>query len=127
MSTTVLIIDDESVLRENLRDALAEYGFRVLEASNGAEGVALALAEDPAFILCDVKMPRMDGYAAVQALRTFPQTAHIPIILMTACASDHGRRRGEQSGASHYLAKPFTLATLAKAVQKVVPWDRVQA
>lgn len=116
---TVLIIDDDPVLRDALSMVLEEYEFEVFEAENGMQGCAIAFEEIPSLIICDVRMNEMHGYATVQLIRENPRTEHIPVILMTGYASMMGQRRGEQAGADFYLAKPFRASELAYLLQKV--------
>ena len=113
----ILVIDDEEWLREMVRLALAQKGFEVIEAENGAAGIEKARKELPDLILCDVNMEKMDGYLTLSALRSEPATAAIPFILMTGLADNAGMRHGMELGADDYLPKPFTLEGLYAAVE----------
>jgi signal transduction histidine kinase len=113
----ILVIDDEEWLREMVRIALAQRGFEVLEAENGAVGVEVARTILPDLVLCDVNMDKMDGYSTLSTLRNEPRTASIPFILMTGLADHAGMRHGMELGADDYLPKPFTIEALYAAVE----------
>jgi len=112
----ILVIDDEEWLREMVQMALRQKGFEVIEAENGAVGIAVAGRELPDLILCDVNMEKVTGYMALSALRNEPATASIPFILMTGLADNAGMRHGMELGADDYLPKPFTIEALYAAV-----------
>lgn len=114
---TILVIDDEAPLRQLIMAALRHKGFNLLEAENGNVGVQLAKAQLPDLILCDVMMPKMDGYATLHALRQDTLTAAIPCILMTGRPDSAGMRQGMTMGADDYLAKPFTIDELQNSVE----------
>lgn len=113
----ILVIDDEEWLREMVHLALQQRGYEVIEAQNGADGVALAVKQIPDLVLCDVNMEKLDGYATLSKLRNEPATATIPFILMTGLADNAGMRHGMELGADDYLPKPFTLDGLYAAVE----------
>jgi two-component system, sensor histidine kinase and response regulator len=113
----ILVIDDEEWLREMVQMALAQKGFDVVEAENGAVGIDKARKELPDLILCDVNMEKVDGYLTLTALRNQPATAAIPFILMTGRADNAGLRHGMELGADDYLAKPFTIQELYATVE----------
>lgn len=112
----ILVIDDESWLREMVHMALAQKGFDVTEAENGATGIEAARRLLPDLILCDVNMEKVDGYRTLASLRNEPSTAAIPFILMTGLADHAGMRHGMELGADDYLPKPFTIDGLYAAV-----------
>lgn len=113
----ILVIDDEEWLREMVRMALAQKGYEVIEAENGAAGIELARKALPDLILCDVNMDKVDGYLTLSELRNEPATASIPFILMTGLADNAGMRHGMELGADDYLPKPFTIEELHAAVE----------
>lgn len=117
MMTKVLIIEDESAIRENIVDILVTEGFEVLQASNGTIGVQIAQTEQPDLILCDVTMPDLTGYEVVKLLRQQPVTATTPFIFLTARAAKADFRQGMVAGANDYLTKPFTMAELLEAIR----------
>jgi len=112
-----LIIDDEDDIRLVARLSLSAIGrFTVVEASNGAEGVALAAAERPDVILLDVMMPTMDGPMTFAALRADERTALIPVIFLTAKALPQELSHLRDMGALAVLTKPFDPKGLAADV-----------
>lgn len=114
---TVLVIDDEAELREELLDILTFEDFNAIEAANGTEGIAKAREESPDLIICDVGMPDMDGYQVLEALQKDSSTATIPFIFLTAFADHANQRRGMSLGADDYMTKPFTKEDLLTAIQ----------
>jgi len=78
----VLIIEDNSILRENTVEFLKEEGFELYSAIDGVAGVQMALEIVPDIILCDISMPKMDGYEVLKMLQSIPSTTAIPIILL---------------------------------------------
>jgi two-component system, sensor histidine kinase and response regulator len=113
----ILVIDDEEWLREMVHIALAQRGYEVIEAENGAVGIDKARKELPDLILCDVNMEKVDGYLTLSSLRNEATTAAIPFILMTGLADNAGMRHGMELGADDYLPKPFTIEELFAAVE----------
>lgn len=114
---TILIIDDDSLVRESLQDVLELYGFRTLTASNGRVGLELAMQSQPDLILCDVQMPEMDGYTVLQTLRQTPAVQTIPFVFLTAWADRPNQRQGMELGADDYLGKPCSTQELLAALQ----------
>ena len=114
--TTVLVIEDEAHLRENIVSVLTFEGFDTLAAADGVIGVELARKQIPDLILCDIMMPRLDGYGVLVALRSEPATSMIPIIFLTAKAGRDDFRCGMALGADDYVTKPFTPDELLEAI-----------
>jgi two-component system sensor histidine kinase/response regulator len=112
----ILVIDDETWLREMVHMALEQKGYEVLEAENGAAGIEAARKNLPDLILCDVNMEKVDGYLTLSSLRSEPATASVPFILMTGLADHAGMRHGMELGADDYLPKPFAIEALYAAV-----------
>ena len=113
----ILVIDDESWLREMIRLALEQQGFEVVEAMDGGEGIVQAKEQLPDLILCDVNMDKAGaGYTTLAKLREDATTAAIPFILMTGLADAAGMRHGMDLGADNYLPKPFKVDELYATV-----------
>jgi len=112
---TVLVIDDEAVVRELMQRFLSKEGFRVLTAANGEDGLRLAREQRPEAITLDVMMPGMDGWAVLSALMADPSLADIPVIMLTIVAD---KRMGYALGASEYLTKPIDRARLIAVLTK---------
>ncbi len=115
-TSKILIIEDEPQMRKNLATVLKMEGFQVSTAENGREGVDLAKRELPALILCDVMMPKLDGYGVLAELREDDATARIPFIFLTAKGEKADLRHGMNLGADDYLTKPADIDDLLKAI-----------
>lgn len=112
----VLIVDDEDAVRSVIAKTLAHFGFVTCEAPDGLTATRMAQANPPTLIICDVRMPGMDGYQTLAAIRDMPAVANIPFIFLTAAMDKREIRRGMVSGADDYLTKPFTTEELLEAV-----------
>jgi two-component system sensor histidine kinase/response regulator len=112
----VLVIDDVDDVRQAVVKTLQHFGFATREARNGRAGIQMALEDAPDLIICDVRMPEMDGYRTLNAIRDLPAIANIPFIFLTAAMDKSDVRRGMLSGADDYLTKPFTPEELFEAV-----------
>ncbi len=117
LPVSILVIEDSSVLREEIGDILRLEGYEVWEAENGRVGLELAKLRRPNMILCDVVMPEMDGLSVLRAVRQHPETETIPLIFLTGQADKRDIRRGMELGADDYLTKPFTAGELLGAVR----------
>jgi CRP-like cAMP-binding protein/CheY-like chemotaxis protein len=113
----ILVIEDDRIMRENMAELLELTGYEVEVAENGKEGVETARKVLPDLIICDVKMPRLDGYGVLHILSNEPETASIPFIFVTARTERSDRRRGMELGADDYLTKPFEDTELIQAVE----------
>jgi len=114
--TKVLVIEDEELIRESILHLLNTRGFSATGAENGRLGLQLAKEIFPDLILCDVRMPELDGYEVLRALRQDPTTAAVPFILLTAEGSQNVVYQGQLLGANGYLIKPFTINQLLEAI-----------
>ena len=114
--TTILVIEDEQNVRENLQEILELEDFDVLTAANGKIGLQLAIEQHPDLIICDVMMPELDGYGVISALRKHPTMATTTFLFLSAKSTDEDRRKGLALGANDYLTKPFTPKDIRDAV-----------
>ena len=117
MKKKVLVIEDNTDIRENVVEILQLADFTVFEADNGKIGVELALKNLPDIILCDIMMPELDGYGVLYLLGKNPETAAIPFIFLTAKAEKVDLRKGMEMGADDYLTKPFDDIELLNAIE----------
>ena len=113
---TILLIEDDEIIRENTAELLELAGFTVLTAENGQLGVAQALATKPDLVVCDIMMPELDGYGVLQIFNQNAQLAGVPFIFLTAKTERSDLRRGMELGADDYLTKPFDRAELLSAI-----------
>ena len=114
---TVLTIDDNDTIRQNVQDILSIEGFEVLTAENGSDGIAMANSHLPDLVLCDITMPGIDGYEVLRRLREEESTTTIPFVFLTALDTRDDIRKGMGIGGDDYLTKPFTVEELLTAVK----------
>jgi len=107
-----LVIEDEPGVRENLAEILQLAQYEVVLAADGIEGIECARQHRPDLIICDVMMPKMDGFEVLETLQADPELATIPLIFLTAMADIQNLREGMDLGADDYLTKPFELDQL---------------
>jgi two-component system, sensor histidine kinase and response regulator len=115
---TILIIEDEEPLRLMLAELLAQGGFATLAAAGGLQGLRLARAHQPDLVLCDIRMPGMDGHEVLAELRRTPGLELLPVVIMTGHAALPDMRRSMTLGADDYLAKPFENSELLRVVHQ---------
>jgi CRP/FNR family transcriptional regulator, polysaccharide utilization system transcription regulator len=113
----ILLIEDNSEIRENIAEILSLANYQVLEAEHGKAGVELAKKEKPDLIICDIMMPQLDGYGVLHMLSKNPETSSIPFIFLTAKSEKEDFRKGMNLGADDYLIKPFDDLELLDAVE----------
>ncbi len=114
---TILLIEDNTDVRENTAEILTLSQYKVITAVNGKEGVELAKKEKPDLIICDIMMPVLDGHGALHLLSKNEETAGIPFIFLTAKAERSDFRKGMEMGADDYLTKPFDDVELLNAIE----------
>jgi len=116
MRPSILVVEDDALIRNNLVELLGEVGYHVFSADNGQDGIALAKARLPNLVICDIMLPKQDGYAVLRALRDEPATAALPLIFLTAKSERAEVRLGMNLGADDYLTKPFAISEVLDAV-----------
>ena len=114
---TILLIEDETLLREEVLEWLDLEGYDAISASDGLAGLELARSNKPDLIISDITMPQLDGLGVLLELNSDPNTAGIPFIFVTARASHDDIRQGMTMGADDYITKPFTRLELLGAVE----------
>lgn len=115
---TALVIEDNLEIRENTTELLELAGYKVITASNGMEGIDVAIANMPDVILCDIMMPKTNGYEVLQELKRNSVTARIPFIYVTASAEKKEIQLAMEMGADGYVRKPFDIGELIDTIEK---------
>jgi two-component system cell cycle response regulator DivK len=115
----ILLIEDNEFNRKIVRDLLARQPYDLLEANDGEAGVAAARRDRPDVIVMDVQLPKLSGLDATRALRADPDTAKIPIIVVTSFALSGDDKKAMDAGASAYLAKPYSPRQLLDTIRKM--------
>jgi two-component system, cell cycle response regulator DivK len=121
MMKRILVIEDTHDNREIMRDLLTNAGYAILEAVDGAAGVAMAEKEWPDLILMDIQLPVFDGFEATRRIRAMPELAHIPIIAVTSYALGGDEAKTRAAGCDGYVAKPFSPRQLLAKVREFLP------
>ncbi len=112
----ILVVDDSPTETEAFRAVLEKNGHEVLNAENGADGVAVARQERPDLVLMDIVMPGLNGFQATRQLTRSPETKHIPVIIGTTKDQETDRVWGKRQGASGYLVKPVSETRLLSEI-----------
>jgi pilus assembly protein CpaE len=121
MAAKILVVDDDPNVQRLLSYTLKQEGYEVVVAADGAAGFKLWSQEDPALILLDVMLPKLDGYQVAAKIRAEEGTAsHVPIIMLTAEAEVEQKIRGLRAGADDYLVKPFHPAELLARIKSLL-------
>ncbi|HAI82470.1 MAG TPA: transcriptional regulator [Chitinophagaceae bacterium] len=115
--TKILIIEDNTEIRENTAEILELAAYEVVTAANGKEGVEVALQEKPDLIVCDIMMPVLDGYGVLHALQKNDALKGVPFIFLTAKNERTDLRKGMELGADDYITKPFDATELLNAIE----------
>ncbi|ADU67228.1 response regulator receiver [Desulfurispirillum indicum S5] len=122
----ILLIEDDPVLRHNMVELLTLENYDVDDAQDGEEGVRKALESHHDLVLCDIMMPKMDGYQVFEALKSHPRTASIPFLFLTAKVDKEDVRRGMVMGADDYIQKPAPIEELLQAIEVRLRKKRLQ-
>lgn len=113
----ILVIEDNTEVRENIAEILELSNYKVVTAEDGKKGVELALNEIPDLIVCDIMMPVLDGYGVLHLLNKHIETYGIPFIFLTAKSEKTDLRKGMEMGADDYITKPFDSIELLNAIE----------
>jgi len=116
----ILVVDDSPTETFRFREILQRHGHEVIEASNGADGVAVARAEIPDLILMDVVMPGMNGFQATRQITRGTETSHIPVVIVSTKDQETDRVWGRRQGARDYLTKPIDEAALMQVIRQLL-------
>ncbi|MDB4972734.1 MAG: chemotaxis protein CheY [Myxococcaceae bacterium] len=122
MPKKVLIVDDSPTVRQQVGLALKQAGFEILEATDGADGLA-KVGSDPSIgmVILDVNMPRMNGLEMLEAVKAGGANAALPVIMLTSEGQQALVDRAKKAGAKGWIVKPFKAELLVAAVKKLLP------
>ena len=121
MSKRILVVEDTEDNRQIIRDLLSSVGYELIEAVDGAEGVAMAQSEHPDLILMDIQLPVIDGYEATRRIRAIPELARVPIIAVTSYALSGDEAKARDAGCDAYVTKPYSPRALLAKIREYLP------
>jgi DNA-binding response OmpR family regulator len=116
----ILVIEDELNIRTNLSRLLSLESHTVLVAEDGKTGVTMARTKLPDLVICDLRIPELDGHGVLRALKQSPDTTGIPVVILTASADQSHRDAGLSLGAAAFLTKPFASRELLALIRNVL-------
>lgn len=120
MPKKILVVDDNPVSRELIREVLENSDQLVLEAENGEEALERITGENPDLVLLDIQLPVFDGYEVLRRIRSDPGWRKVPVIALTAYAMQKDREKAVAAGFDAYMTKPVDVGTLRKQVRKML-------
>lgn len=116
----ILVVEDNMDNMTLIADVLESLNYTVIKATDGEQGIKVALDENPDLILMDLSLPRMDGWTATRHIKADPNVQHIPVIALTAHAMVGDRERAIDAGCNDYLSKPINLKELASKLTQYI-------
>jgi two-component system cell cycle response regulator DivK len=122
--TRILVVEDTPDNRQILRDLLTSAGYELVEATDGAAGVAAAIEHLPDLILMDIQLPVLDGYEATRRIKAHAATAGIPVIAVTSYALSGDEVKARAAGCDGYVAKPYSPRRLLATVREFLDTPR---
>ena len=117
MTQRILVVEDTEDNRQIIRDLLTNFGYELIEAADGAEGVAMAQSERPDLILMDIQLPEVSGLEVTKWLKEDPDLKEIPVVAVTAFAMKGDEERIRQGGCEAYLSKPISVAKFIDTIR----------
>ena len=117
MERKVLIVDDEETIRKFLRVHLAKLGYEVKEAADGEQAIEQLGKDNFDLLICDILMPKKDGWEVIREVKSDPKTKNIPVIILTAKNEGSDMFKGYDLGANYFMTKPFNKAQLLYGLQ----------
>jgi len=120
MNGRILVIDDNIQFQKLMAQALSHAGYEVIVANDGAEGLNKLKETRPSLVILDIMMPGMDGYEVCRHIRANPQTADIPVLMLTAKNGPRDQMQGFASGADDYLTKDMSLLEIVQRVRSML-------
>src|SRR4030042_278696 len=123
MNKKLLIVYDEESVRTVLKTHLVKWGYQVTEASDGEEAIRQMVKDHFDLLICDILMPKKNGWEVLQEVKSNPKTKDIPVIVLTAKNEDPDMFEGYGLGANYYMTKPFTKAQLQHGIELMLGKD----
>ncbi len=119
MTKTILTVDDSRTMRDMLQLALADAGYRVIQAVDGIDGLETLSAEGADVVITDINMPRLDGFGFIEGVRADPRHRATPVLVLTTESDAAKKQRAREAGATGWIVKPFDPVKLVEAVRRV--------
>ena len=124
MNRRILVVDDEEVIRKGLIIHLTKSGHEVVEAANGEEAIERLKRDVFDLVICDIMMPKKDGWEVLSFVRSQARTRDLPVIFLTGKSQDSDMIKGYEQGANYYIPKPFTKSQLLFGVNLMFGKER---
>ncbi|HWW65170.1 MAG TPA: response regulator [Sphingomonadaceae bacterium] len=121
MSKLILTVDDSASMRALLKASLVAQGFRIEGANDGEHGLERMHEIKPDLLITDINMPKMDGFALIEAVRDVPEFRGTPILVLSTEFSEDKKTRARTAGATGWITKPFDAGKLGAAIRRVCP------
>ncbi len=118
--TKILVVDDEPFMIDVLQKFLTISGFETVGALNGEDALVLVKVEQPDAVILDLMLPDIEGYEVCSRIRSFPATAHLPVIILSARTEESSVQRAMAAGATAYLTKPVKFPVLMAEIKRVL-------
>ncbi len=120
MSKVILVVDDTETIRHLVASTLREHGFTVIEAEDGVDALTHCNGQKIHLVISDLNMPNMDGIGFVREMKKRPSYRFTPVIILTTESSADKRAEGKSAGATAWVVKPFDVARMLAAVNKLI-------
>jgi DNA-binding response OmpR family regulator len=123
MSKKILVVDDEKMIRDLLKEYLVRLGYEIKEAADGEQAIKELGREDFDLLICDIEMPNKDGWQVIKEARSNPKTKDVPVIILTGKGEEDDIVKGYELGTDYYITKPFTYAQLLYGIKLMFKGD----
>ena len=115
----ILVVDDEPVVVKTLSKVIRRQGFDVVSAADGEEALKKVRSSNPDLVILDIQMPKLDGIEVLQRIKGSPETASLPVIMLTAKVGDEDTLKGYKYGANYYIPKPFEMDEVLQGIEMI--------